>query len=71
MPPSRGFERVVYAGLLEVEKEEKRLRDGIPYHQEVVEWFESYCSEAKIKAAYQAGEQPRNRCLVPNRDWNW
>lgn len=48
VPPSKGFNRVVYAGLLEAEEEEKRMRDGIPYHREVVEWFESYCAEAGI-----------------------
>lgn len=49
VPPSRGFERVVYAGLLEAEEEVKRLKEGIPYHHEVVEWFESYCAEAGIE----------------------
>lgn len=49
VPPSKGFDRVVYAGLLEAEEEEKRLREGIPYHREVIEWFESYCSEAQIE----------------------
>jgi L-2-hydroxycarboxylate dehydrogenase (NAD+) len=48
VPPSTGFNRVVYAGLLEAEEEKKRRRDGIPYHREVVEWFESYCAEAGI-----------------------
>ena len=49
VPPANGFERVVYAGLLEAEEEEARLRDGIPYHREVIEWFESHCSEAGIE----------------------
>jgi LDH2 family malate/lactate/ureidoglycolate dehydrogenase len=49
VPPSKGFNRVVYAGLLEAEEEEKRKKQGIPYHREVVEWFESYCSEAGIE----------------------
>jgi LDH2 family malate/lactate/ureidoglycolate dehydrogenase len=48
VPPSAGYDRVVYAGLLEAEEEEKRLRDGIPYHREVIDWFESYCAEAGI-----------------------
>ncbi len=48
VPPADGFERVVYAGMLEAEEEERRTRDGIPYHREVVEWFESYCAEAGI-----------------------
>jgi hypothetical protein len=33
---------------MEDEDEKKRLEEGIPYHWEVVEWFESYCSEAGI-----------------------
>ena len=36
------------AGLMEDEDEKKRLEEGIPYHREVIEWFESYCSEAGI-----------------------
>ena len=48
LPSAKGYERVVYAGLLEAEEEEKRKRDGIPYHREVIEWFESYCAEVGI-----------------------
>ena len=39
MQPSPGFERVYYAGLIEHEEELVRKQSGIPYHQEVVEWF--------------------------------
>lgn len=49
IPPSKGFERVVYAGLLEAEEEEKRRLNGIPYHHEVIEWFESHCAEVGIE----------------------
>ena len=49
VPPAKGFERVLYAGLMEDEDEKKRLKDGIPYHREVVDWFESYCAEAGIE----------------------
>ncbi len=48
VPPAKGFERVLYAGLMEDEDERKRLKEGIPYHKEVIEWFESYCAEADI-----------------------
>jgi LDH2 family malate/lactate/ureidoglycolate dehydrogenase len=49
VPPAKGFERVVYAGLMEDEDEKTRMMDGIPYHREVIDWFESYCAEAGIE----------------------
>jgi len=49
-PPAPGFERVLYPGLSEHEEFVSRSRDGIPYHREVVDWFESYCAETGIKA---------------------
>jgi len=48
VPPAKGQERVLYAGLKEDEEEKLRLKNGIPYHFEVIEWFESYCAEAGI-----------------------
>ncbi|MBG81677.1 MAG: Ldh family oxidoreductase [SAR202 cluster bacterium] len=51
IPPARGFERVIYAGLMEYEDEKKRMKDGIPYHREVIEWFESYCYEVGIECS--------------------
>ncbi len=39
MKPAAGHERVYYAGLIEHEEVARRRRDGIPYHREVVEWF--------------------------------
>jgi hypothetical protein len=39
----------LYAGLKEDEEEKLRLKDGIPYHFEVIDWFESYCAEAGIE----------------------
>jgi L-2-hydroxycarboxylate dehydrogenase (NAD+) len=39
MTPARGHERVFYAGLIEHEEVIKRKKDGIPYHREVVDWF--------------------------------
>jgi len=46
--PAKGFERVVYAGFLENEEYVKRSYKGIPYHKEVISWFESYCEESGI-----------------------
>jgi LDH2 family malate/lactate/ureidoglycolate dehydrogenase len=48
-PPAPGFDRVLYPGLSEHEEFVKRSKEGIPYHHEVVEWFESYCVETGIK----------------------
>jgi LDH2 family malate/lactate/ureidoglycolate dehydrogenase len=46
--PAPGHERVVYAGLPEAEEVEKRMRDGIPYHREVLEWFETIRAELDL-----------------------
>ena len=46
--PAKGFERVVYAGFLENEEFEKRSNKGIPYHKEVVTWFENYCKKVGV-----------------------
>ena len=43
-----GHDRVVYAGLLEDEEIKKRLQQGIPYHREVIDWFESFSAEMGI-----------------------
>jgi LDH2 family malate/lactate/ureidoglycolate dehydrogenase len=39
MKPTKDHDRVYYAGLMEHEEIELRKREGIPYHREVVEWF--------------------------------
>jgi LDH2 family malate/lactate/ureidoglycolate dehydrogenase len=46
--PAPGHDRVVYAGLLEVETEAERRELGVPLHPEVVEWFEGICGELSI-----------------------
>lgn len=46
--PAPGHDRVMYAGLPEHEETEIRRRDGIPYHREVVEWFNSMSSELSL-----------------------
>ena len=48
-PPGVGHERVVYPGLLEAEEIEKRSKYGIPYHKEVIDWFESHCAEVGLE----------------------
>ncbi len=48
-PPAPGHKRVLYPGLSEHEETIERTRRGIPYHHEVVEWYESYCAETGIK----------------------
>ncbi|MBI4218651.1 MAG: Ldh family oxidoreductase [Chloroflexi bacterium] len=46
--PAPGHERVLYPGLTEGEETAKRMRDGIPYHREVVEWYQSIGAELGI-----------------------
>ncbi|MDP6666346.1 MAG: Ldh family oxidoreductase, partial [Dehalococcoidia bacterium] len=46
--PAPGHDRVYYAGLPEHEETEMRQKDGIPYHKEVVEWFNSMSSELDL-----------------------
>ncbi|MEM7078538.1 MAG: Ldh family oxidoreductase [Pseudomonadota bacterium] len=48
MPPAADFERVLYAGLLEHEETALRKRDGIPYHAEVVDWFNGIALELDL-----------------------
>jgi len=44
-PCAPGHDRVLYAGLPEHEEEIERLRRGIPYHPEVIEWFRGITAE--------------------------
>jgi LDH2 family malate/lactate/ureidoglycolate dehydrogenase len=53
-PPARGFDRVVVAGQIEYETEQRRLREGIPLHPEVVGWFDKACAEAGVAALERA-----------------
>ncbi len=46
--PAVGYDRVVYAGLPEYEEKIAREKQGIPYHPEVIEWFQGMCSELDI-----------------------
>ena len=47
--PAPGENRVVYAGLPEAEEVKIRQQNGIPYHREVVEWFESIKAELGLE----------------------
>ncbi len=47
-PPLAGYERVLYAGLLEHETEMDRRARGIPYHPETVDWFRTTMAELDI-----------------------
>ena len=48
LPPAPGHKRVLYAGLLEYEVSVERLKNGIPLHPEVIDWFENICAEFEI-----------------------
>ena len=43
--PAPGHDRVVYAGLPESEQVKIRLEEGIPYHREVIKWFDAKKAE--------------------------
>lgn len=48
MAPIEGQDRVMYAGLLEHEETAKRKANGIPYHREVVDWFNKTSEELQL-----------------------
>jgi L-2-hydroxycarboxylate dehydrogenase (NAD+) len=47
-PPAPGHERVIYPGIVEHEEEQRRREIGIPFHPEVISWFESITSELGV-----------------------
>lgn len=47
-PTAPGHERVIYPGIAEEEELSRRLRDGIPLHREVIDWFTQVCDELGI-----------------------
>ena len=47
-PPAPGHDRVLYPGLSEHEEEAARRVNGIPLHQEVVDWFEDIAGELSV-----------------------
>ena len=46
--PAPGHERVLFPGLPEDETMKDRLARGIPYHPEVIEWFETISAELEL-----------------------
>ncbi len=50
--PAPGETRVVYAGIPEHEAELDRAANGIPYHPEVIEWFNGVMKELGIAPAF-------------------
>ena len=46
--PAEGHDRVFYPGLPEHEEELDRRANGIPLHQEVVDWFADICGELSL-----------------------
>ena len=54
MKPAPGHERVYYAGLIEHEEAERRAADGIPYHREVVDWFNGASAELNLNLRWPA-----------------
>ena len=48
MKPIAGQERVYYAGLIEHEEVKIRKEHGIPYHREVVDWFNKAAGELEL-----------------------
>lgn len=50
--PAPGHDRVLYAGQPEYEETAVRKEKGIPYHREVVEWFNSMSSELELGVSF-------------------
>ena len=48
MMPTKGHERVYLAGLIEDEESALSKKEGIPYHREVVDWFNGISDELKL-----------------------
>ncbi len=47
--PAPGSDRVIYPGVSEAETLEDRLANGIPFHPEVIDWFDQITSELNIE----------------------
>lgn len=47
-PPAPGYDRVLVPGQPEWEMEQDRLANGIPLHEEVIQWFRRTCKEMGI-----------------------
>ena len=47
-PPSPGNDRVIYPGVVEHEEYQDRIKNGIPYHKDVVAWLETAIKEFNL-----------------------
>lgn len=52
-PPAPDQDRVLYAGLLEAETEQRRRAEGVPLHPDVVAWLDSAASAAGLSTLSQ------------------
>jgi LDH2 family malate/lactate/ureidoglycolate dehydrogenase len=48
LPSNSKGKKVVYAGYLEHLEQDKREKEGIPLHVEVVNWFEDVCKKLNL-----------------------
>jgi LDH2 family malate/lactate/ureidoglycolate dehydrogenase len=46
--PAPGAERVIYPGVSEAEELADREANGIPFHPEVIDWFEEIAREVEV-----------------------
>ena len=47
-PTAPGHEKVIVPGEPEWETEQERLANGIPLHEEVIDWYRATCNEMDI-----------------------
>ena len=50
--PAPGHDRVLVPGQIEAENTEERTAQGIPLHNEVVEWFRTTCAELDVACGF-------------------
>jgi L-2-hydroxycarboxylate dehydrogenase (NAD+) len=48
-PTAPGVDRVIYPGWPEAEEVPRRMKEGIPYHTEVIEWFGTIAKEQGLR----------------------
>jgi L-2-hydroxycarboxylate dehydrogenase (NAD+) len=63
--PAPDQDRVIYPGILEHEEHASRLANGIPFHREVIEWFETATSELSIPPLEIMDQSEENEILPP------
>merc|ERR1712176_869758 len=52
-PPAPGEDRVLYPGLYAYETTQRRIRNGIPYHPEVIFWYQSIAEVLRHQHLYE------------------